>query len=154
MKKLITAAMLLLSVGCFAQISQIEKAPEQKIVGKIAPMGSFIAELTWSPMSERPQDSTYTLMFRNQKFKTLNEREYVIFLGVEGTFGQLYGVFKSVFAPENKSNKDYMVSFKLGNTDVTIAHYQTMGIVGAMFMAKNAYVVLTESQVDKLFGKN
>lgn len=47
-----------------------------------------------------------------------------------------------------------MVNFKLGDQDVTIAHYQTLGIVGAMFMAKNAYVVLTENQIDKLFGKN
>jgi hypothetical protein len=41
----------------------------------------------------------------------------------------------------------------LGKEAVSISHTKGMGVTSAMFIVKNAYFMLTEKQVDKLFGK-
>jgi hypothetical protein len=87
------------------------------------------------------------------KYTHIDAITSVQFSGIGNAVSGLYKVFKSVFSEENKSNKDYTVQFTLGKELVSISHTKGMGITSAMFLIKDAYFMLTEKQVDKLFGK-
>jgi hypothetical protein len=145
----------MLNILCaYGQISTPQKSTPSSIVGKIAPMGAFVAGLSCRINEADSKDTTYTLSFNNLKFKHIDAIESVSFSGVNNTVNELYKVFKSVFTDENKKNKDYIVNFTLGKDAVTISNTKAMGVTSAMFLVKDAYFTLTEKQVDKLFGKN
>lgn len=152
MKYLLT--LMMVNIFCASgQISVPQKVTPSTLVGKIAPMGAFVAELSYKQNEADNKDTTYTLRFNNMKYTHIDAIESVSFSGVGNAASDLYKVFKSVFAPENKNNKDYIVQFMLGKEAVSISHTKGMGITSAMFVVKNAYFMLTEKQVDKLFGK-
>jgi hypothetical protein len=152
MKYLLT--LMMFNVFCASgQIGAPQKITPSTIVGKIAPMGAFIAELSYRPNEADETDTTYTLRFNNMKYTHIDAITSVQFSGIGNAVSGLYKVFKSVFSEENKSNKDYTVQFTLGKELVSISHTKGMGITSAMFLIKDAYFMLTEKQVDKLFGK-
>lgn len=155
MKYLLTIMIItVLSHIGLAQIGAPVKVLPSTTVGKIAPMGTFTAELSYTINDADTKDTSYTFRFRNHKYTQIDSYESVQFSGEGNTAEQLYKVFKSVFTDENKNNKDYFVHFSLGKETVAISHTKSMGITSAMFQAKDAYVMLTEKQINKLFGKN
>ena len=136
-----------------AQISVTSVNNKAKVVvGKIAPMGAFIADLTYKIEGV---DTIYTFCHHNQKYKTLTDINCVVFLGRDNTFESLYTLFKSVFLEENRKNKDYLVSFKLLDDGYVIRTRRDMGVTQVQFSNESftEYVSFTEKQVDKLFGK-
>lgn len=145
--------LLLLSINSFAQISEPTKTGTKVSIGKVAPMGTFIAELSYSVDPGNASDTAYLFEFNNYKYQTIREKQLVVFSATDNTKEKLYGIFKSVFADENKDNKDYAVSFKLGTNDVSIGHYRSVGTLMAAFIVRDAVVYLTSKQVDKIFGK-
>lgn len=155
MKYLLTV--LIISMLCNysnAQIGTPVKSTPSIVVGKIAPLGTFIAELSYRQNEVDEKDTTYTLRFRNQKYTRIDSYESVEFSGIGNAVEDLYKAFKSVFTEENKSNKEYSITFTMGKDVVMISNYKVMGITSALFLVKGAHVSLTEKQVDKLFGKN
>ncbi len=151
MKYVLTFAFCALFFFGHSQISQPAKIPPTVTVGKIAPLGGFVAELSYQVNNG---DTAYTLSFNDASYTQINSIENVRFSGGESTINELYKAFKSVFLSENKKNKDYMVHFTLGKDVVAISNTKSMGITSAMFLIRQAYFTLTEKQVDKLFGKN
>lgn len=151
MKYLLTLTLCALFLFGTSQISQPTKLPPTVTIGKIAPLGSFVAELAYQVNNG---DTAYTLSFNDASYTQINSIENVRFAGGENTVNELHKAFKSVFLSENKKNKDYIVHFTLGKDVVAISNTKSMGITSAMFLVRQAYFTLTEKQVDKLFGKN
>jgi hypothetical protein len=60
-----------------AQIGAPIKSTPSTVVGKIAPLGSFIAELSYKKNEVDEKDTTYTLRFRNQKYTRIDSYESV-----------------------------------------------------------------------------
>lgn len=143
-----------LSLFAHGQISAPQKVEPSTIVGKIAPMGGFVAELSYRKNEADDKDTTYMLRFNNMKYTRIDVIESVRFSGIGNAVEDLYKVFKSVFSEENKNNKEYVAQFSLGKDAVVISHTKGMGIISAMFLVRDAWFSLTEKQVDKLFGKN
>jgi hypothetical protein len=145
---------MLKALSATCQISTPQKLTPLTVVGKIAPMGAFVAELSYQLNNADEKDTIYTLRFNNLKYKHIDAIESVRFSGINNTLNELYNIFKSVFTEENKKNKNYLVNFTLGKDVVAISNYKSMGVTSAMFLIKDAYFTLTEKQIDKLFGKN
>ena len=135
-----------------AQISTVTKQEPSITVGKVAPMGSFIAELVYR-INKDEKDTIYTLMYRDAKYSRIISVKSVSFSGVDNTLNELYKAFKTVFTEENRKNKDYAINFDLGVSPVSIHNYRLMGAVAAAFFHEGAIVYLTERQLDKLFAK-
>jgi hypothetical protein len=149
--KYLLAILALLPNLSDAQIGTPQKATPSIIIGKIAPLGSFTAELSYQVAET---DTTYTLRFRNAKYTQITSTESVLFDSDGNAVDGLYKAFKSVFTEENRNNKDYLIHFTIGKDVVAISTYKNMGITQAMFLVKDAHFSITEKQVDKLFGKN
>ena len=136
-----------------AQISVTSVTNKAKVVvGKVVPMGAFIADLTYSIDGV---DTIYSFCHRNQKYTTLTDIKCVVFFGRDNTFESLYTLFKSVFLDENKKNKDYLVRFKIMDNGFSIRTNRIFGVTQVMFADElfTQHVSFTEKQVDKLFGK-
>lgn len=151
MKYLLTIALFTLSLFGYSQISEPIKPPPTKTIGKIAPLGGFVAELSYY-INEG--DTIYLLNFNDASYTKINSIETVRFSEEGNTVNELYKMFKSVFIPENKKNKDYIVQFTLGKETVSIGNTKSLGVTSAMFTRNSSFFTLTEKQVDKLFGKN
>ena len=77
-----------------AQISVTSVNNKAKVVvGKVTPMGAFIADLTYKIEGV---DTIYTFCHHNQKYKTLTDINCVVFLARDNTFESLYTLLKSV----------------------------------------------------------
>ena len=66
-----------------------------------------------------------------------------------------YLIISTVFSDENKRNKQYEVTFKLGNELVQVKNFRFTGITYAMivFNGKSQTIPLLKSVVNKTFGK-
>lgn len=149
----ILIACLLTTLSHQGQIGTIQKSTPSVTVGKVAPVGTFIAELSLDINPVDDKDTTYTLKYRDYQFKQTVSIESIKFSGIGDTEDQLYNVFKSVFLEENRNNKEYLLKFTLGEKPVAIGNYKSMGTTMAIFMNGRSYFYLTDKQVDKLFGK-
>jgi hypothetical protein len=154
MKLIITTIALLISLSSLCQMGSPVKALPSTTVGKISPLGTFIAELTYQKNPTDEKDTTYTLRMRNYKYSTITETIYIEFSGIGGTTDSLYNLIKTVFNSDNKNNRDYAVTVTLGKQLVAIANHRTMGTTMAMIQIADGYGLLSEKQLDKLFGKN
>lgn len=138
MKKNICFLLMIVSLTSYSQISTPVKLSSTTL-GKVAPLGTFIADITYS-------GDVYTLSFNDLRFKT-DFIKSVSFQNVDSTVDKLYNLFKDAF----KSKEP--VTFKLGSQEVTISRMKSMGVTSAMFTMGDAYFTMTEKQVDKLFAK-
>jgi hypothetical protein len=88
-------------------------------------------------------------------FKKQEEPHYfsVKFRSTDNTFGKLYGLLKSFFLDENRKNKDYSQTFRLGEVMVNLQHHLLITGKGVMFSTKEGYINFSEKDIDKLFGK-
>lgn len=148
MKKTILI-LLLLPFMIKSQIEMKEKMVFTE-VGKVKNGASTDGKIEYTVSDA--SDTAYIFMFRNLKYPTMSDFKTVSFYG-ENTLNELYKIMYAVFLEENKNNKDYDVSFKLGKTDVSVRRYKTMGILTVWFESNGAYVYFSEKQLKKLFGK-
>jgi hypothetical protein len=154
MKKILVVAIaLIVSFSSFAQIQVIDVNKSSSVtVGKLKSGLAFVADLEYK-LDDK--DTLYTLSFQNNRFQQIVAIESIHFNADGNTLYGFYSICKSVFSEENKKNKDYSVTFKLGNQTIMVVNSRMMGTTYLRIFAGNAYTLpLLESQIDKLFGKN
>jgi len=153
MKKILVVAIALIaSLNSFSQVQVINVDKNESVtVGKLKSGLSFVADLEYK-VDEK--DTTFTLSFQDNRFTHITSIKSVSFNSDGDALNSVYSIFKSVFTEDNKKNKDYNVTFKLGQETVMVANSRMMGITYARLFVNNSYSLpLLESQVDKLFGK-
>ncbi len=147
--KCILLFLLLFPFFVDAQI-EIKKETAPVYIGKVKAGYISKAELFYKIIDD---DTVYTLMFKNEQYKTLVDYEYISFSNQDGTLQKLYELFKTVFTDENKKNKDYQVKFTLGESSALISNWRLFGNTSAYFSNSKGYCVLTENNIELLFGK-
>lgn len=150
MKPILLSIFTFIAVSSFSQI-QVNKIEPANVVGRIKSVGSLVAEITYRIQEDK--DTLYTLLYRNSEYSTLVDYQSVKFSSEGNTLNELYKIMKSVFADENKKNKDYKVSFKLGETEVIVSNFRMMGVTNAMFFTRKGHFFISDKQLEKLFGK-
>ena len=154
MKKLILIAFaLIVSIPSFAQIQVIDVNKSSSVtVGKLKSGFAFIADLEYK-LDDK--DTVYTLSFQNNRYQQIVAIESINFSSDGNALDGFYSICKSVFSEENKKNKDYSVTFTLGNQTIMVINSRMMGIPYVRILVGNSFTFpLLESQIDKLFGKN
>lgn len=135
-----------------AQITMAEKA-DWKPIGKLKSLGSTIASLEYR---ESGRDTTYLLFMRDFTKRGENaETQFfsIKFNGVDNTLGTFYQLLKSFFLDENRSNKNYNQTFRLGDQMVYLQHCSLITGKGVMLTTKEGYINLSKGDIDKLFNK-
>ncbi len=140
---------------CFKVVAvdaQIEMAaPAQwNTIGELKTLGLTKAKMEFRSLGS---DTIYFLLMKD--FRKQQETNYfsVKFNGTGNTFSQLYELLQSFFLAENRKNKDYMKTFRLGEEGVNLQHCNLIGQHGVTLTTKEGYINLSEKDVDKLFGK-
>ena len=154
MKKILVVAIALIAtVNSFGQVQIIEVDKNQSVtIGKLKSGFAFVAELEYKLDNK---DTVYTLSFQDNRYTQITSIKSVSFNSDGDALNTVYSIFKSVFKDENKKNKDYNVTFNLGQKTVQVINSRMMGITYVRLLVDNSYSIpLLESQVDKLFGKN
>jgi hypothetical protein len=150
MKKILTS--LLFCIIAVAGHAQIEMAKPAKwsTIGEVKSIGKTLAKLEYRIDSG---DTLYFLLMKD--FTKQQETNYfsVNFKGTGNTFSTLYGLLKSFFEDDNRKDKDYMKTFKLGETGVNLQHCTLIARHGVRLTTKEGYINLSEKDIDKLFGK-
>ena len=132
-----------------AQIQMADKA-DWYPVGQVKSIGTLIAKLEYSTAGN---DTTYFLLMKD--FKKQQEVNYfsLKFRSTGNACSQLYALLKSFFEDANRKNKDYMQTFKLGNTGVNLQHCTLIAKHGVRLTTNEGYINLSEKDIEKLFGK-
>lgn len=135
------------------QIKIEEKMPisNSVIIGNVKSGPNVLATLTYEIQNDN--DTLCHLKFKDFKYQTVEDFQSLLFFNKENTLEILYKTLKSFFTEENKKDKKYSVNIKLGDEDIIMNKYRTIGISAVIINTKTGYVYLTENQVDKLFGK-
>lgn len=135
-----------------AQITMAEKA-DWKLVGKLKSLGSTIASLEYR---ESGRDTTYLLLMRDFTRRGDNaELQFftIKFNGVDNTLETFYQLLKSFFLEENRKNKNYNQTFRLGDQMVYLQHNLLITGKGVMLSTKEGYINLSKGDIEKLFNK-
>ena len=135
-----------------AQITMAEKTDWQ-LVGKLKSLGSTIASLEYR---ESGRDTTYLLLMRDFTKRGDNaELQFftIKFNGVDNTLDTFYKLLKSFFLDENRSNKNYNQTFRLGDQMVHLQHTLLVTGKGVRVTTKEGYINLSKGDIDKLFNK-
>jgi hypothetical protein len=140
------------SMQAQVQISNI-KQPVRIGEAKNGPYS--IAKLTYLVNETNSNDTTYTFSFRDSRFKDRMEYADISFKSDGNAKDDFYSIIKTVFSAENKRNKQYEVTFKLGKELVQVKNFRFTGITYAMlvFNGEAQTIPLLKSAVNKTFGK-
>ncbi|MFD2603827.1 hypothetical protein [Flavobacterium suzhouense] len=150
MKKMFLLVMLLTASMSFAQLKKVQTTPSESI-GKAQQFGAPLeAEITKS-------GNKYTVKFRDQQFKTLDEYREFSFEDVDNTFNDLYAAVEEGFTTMPKES----VMLELPDYIVGLHFSKFLGAPVLRFSCatkvKDAPVYfsneIAKKQVDKLFGK-
>lgn len=150
MKILLTAVICTLFFSSYSQIT-VSKVTPKKTIGTVKSGGSFLAELFYNV---EENDTTYTIMYRNQSYEQLIDIQSFSFSSDDNTLEKLYEIIMTVFDKENAKNKEYQLEVNLDNKPLLISNRLSMGFTFVSIREKNGYLVLTKKQVNKLFGKD
>lgn len=129
-----------------------EKA-DWKPVGKLKSLGSTIASMEYNVSG---RDTIYLLFMKDFTKRGENaESQFfsIKFNGVENTVEKFYQLLKSFFLDENRKNKNYTQSFRLGDQMVYLQHYLLVTGKGVKLSTKEGYINLSKGDIDKLFGR-
>jgi hypothetical protein len=135
-----------------AQITMTEKA-DWITIGKLKTLGSTKASLEYRVSG---RDTVYLLFmkdFTKRGEKAESQFFSIKFNGVDDTFEKFYQLLKSFFLEENRKNKNYTQTFRLGEQMVNLQHYLLVTGKGVRLSTKEGYINLSEGDIDKLFGK-
>ena len=142
--------MLFVSALCSAQLQVTHVSnTEETIIGKIAPMGVFQAELSYHITEQK--DTAFTLLFRNNEYTQIIDTKIVHFGGGMADISSLYEIMMSVF--EDGKKEDYAVSIMLGDKSVRISKYKSLGMTCCWVSMDNGYHIFTKQNIKKLFDK-
>lgn len=151
MKTKLLILLLTISTSIFSQIqikkSEIKTFKFGEASRSIYPVGDF--SITGFISNN---DTIYTFTYRNSEYNSIVSMESVI-IGNKTSLTDFYSILKSTFKDENKSNKDYLVTFNLGKDNVRLS-YSDIGKGSCLIYVENkGYCQLTEKTLDKLFNK-
>jgi len=151
MKKIILLLALTLSTVSFAQLKKVEVTKAEEI-GKAQQFGAPVeAECT-------KVGNTYTISFRDSKFKTIDEYKSFSFEDVDNTFNDLYAAIEEGFKTIPKDavmlelpNHFVWLRFDkfLGSPVLTISCTYDKGKDSPIYMSNQ----IAKKQIEKLFGK-
>lgn len=148
MKKILL--LLLICKGSFSQI-QIQETPKEEKLGEVRQSGTFVADIHYYL---HKQDTSCTLMFQNQQYKSISDIQYFSFSSDGNTLNTFYSLLKSCLTEENKDNKSFKVEFQLGKTFVILSPAKSMfNGHWTMIWTEKGYFYLTSKQIDQLFNK-
>jgi len=151
MKKITFLLMLLISSASFAQLKKVEPT-KSEIIGKSQQFGGPLeAEITKS-------GNTYTLRFRDAKFKTIDEYRSFSFEDVDNTFNDLYATIEQGF--KDMPKEDIMLELPNHYVWLTFSKFLGSPILTLSCSANKTNPDLiyfsnemAKKQVEKLFGK-
>jgi len=148
MKLLLSILFTTATFACNAQLTMAEPA-EWKVIGQLKTLGSLKAKLEYRIDG---RDTIYFLFMKD--FKKQEEPHYfgIKFRSTGDTFSKLYELLKSFFSEENRKNKNYSKTFRLGEEMVNVQHYLLVTGKGIMISTNDGYINLAERDIDKLFG--
>lgn len=106
MRYLMIACLCFVTIISNAQIETV-KLPDIIKIGEVTYMGQFVAELHYIPVKN---DTTYSLLFDNQKYSSISDLERVEFQSSPGILDTLYNLFSKSFDLE----KGKQTTFYLG----------------------------------------
>jgi len=150
MKRSISLVMLaMVSLTSFAQIEMRETA-NWILIGELKFGGISKAKLQYIHSGG---DTTYMLFIKDVREQPKNHYFGINFKGIDNTFNTLYDILKACFLKENRKNRKYEKTFKLGDSFVHLQHYRLITAPGIMFSTKEGHAYFTEKDIDKLFGK-
>ncbi|MEP7373941.1 MAG: hypothetical protein ABI675_11165 [Chitinophagaceae bacterium] len=150
MRKIIFAALLAITaLAGNTQIEEKERADWQTI-GRLKFGGITKAKMEFTASGT---DTTYMLFIKDVRDKPENHYFSITFKNVDGTYEKFYTILKSFFLAENKKNRRYSRTFRLGDGSVNVQHHQLITSRGIMFSTNDGYTYWSEKDIDKLFGK-
>jgi hypothetical protein len=141
---------MLSPVLCFSQLSGVTKEETGTIVGQVISSGRIISRLSYQVYKQSDTLCTLVLHDTNPESLTVS---FILFWDRGGVIDSLYTLLKSVFSPENKQSEDFRISFTLGFDTLTVYSIGSGHKRRAEISTKNGVFLLTEKEVDKLFGK-
>ena len=156
-----SAGLLLSSLLCSllssGQLQEVEMTKADWITaGEVKWLGKTKASLKYSM---RKDDTTYLLHMQDEE-KLKNNRDMTVvkyfsirFSGQDNTAGKLYELFISFFTPENRRKKEFQKVLKLGDEMLHIQHYGKLTGPAIMVSTKENHIILTQKEINKLFGK-
>lgn len=155
MKNLILSILILfLYKFSFAQIGNLKTDPKYKDV-KLGSSSSFELHRYYSSRDTSDDSISqheYSITFRNAEFIKLYEYKTVRFNANWADLLKLYTLMNSVFIDPNKSNKDYSISFTLGEKDVLIkTENDWLGGNYGEFFGDNGFFYYNKRMLDKVF---
>lgn len=149
-RMIVMVAILFISVNrLVAQIEQLEKR-DWTVVGELKSLGVTKARMQFLPHGS---DTTYMLFMKDMKNPKVVNYFSVSFRNINNTYGQLFDLMKTFFTEENRRNKKYEQTFRLGTTYVHIQHKPLITSHGIMLTTKEGFIYLSERDIEKLFGK-
>lgn len=136
--------------GFITSFSQIQKTqlPDRIKVGEIKSGYAFIASLTYSVSDG---DTTYTILYDNNKYTKITDIQKLVFNEDGGVLNSLYQILSETIEQE----KGKRSTIKLGEDDIAITAERMMGVkyVDVMNMKDGSYFSLTQRQLNKLFRR-
>lgn len=145
MKQTIILILMLLSIAGMAQVGQSEGS-KKNIIGEVKKGRDLLAELSWKTLPAG--DTVYFLMYKNREYQQLIKYESLSFYPEGDAVQSLYNEFKNFFSDHTKQHKDYSAKLDIGRKSVTLSFMRGQLLV----IAPEGYFMLTERQVDDLFG--
>lgn len=149
MKITIILFALFVTINATAQLD-VKAKPNRTTIGDAGGRTNYVAQLICSVIDD---DTTYTVVYQNIKYKTISDIQSFSFSNDGNTVDKFYSLLKTFFTDENKKNKDYTLDINLGDSPVSLYNFRSMGTTGVMIFLKDGHFMLSEKQVDKLFGK-
>ncbi|MBL0359219.1 MAG: hypothetical protein IPP72_21175 [Chitinophagaceae bacterium] len=144
----ITLFLCLAFTGVYAQI-EMASPVQWKLLGEVKSIGITIAKMEFHTSGN---DTVYFLLMKD--FRKQQEINYfsLKFNSTANAFGTLYELLKSFFLNENKKNKDYIQTFRLGQEGVNLQHCTLVARHGVRLTTRDGYINLSEKNIDQLFG--
>ena len=154
MKYCLILSLLFIQIETYSQI-QKKEVPKETIIGIVKNAGSIKIKLSYYIDENNPKDTTYSIVYNDANFTTIDVFETVIFSETGNTLNDLYALLKESLDAENGKE----TSFELGKTSVLVVTKISMGVRNILVsFSKNSngsgFLYLTKKEVDKLFNKS
>lgn len=152
---LLTAMLICLS--CFGQIEEIESTKSAWVtIGKVKWLANTRATLKYSTNG---RDTIYMLYLqddvklKNSSDMTVYNYFSLSFDGAGNTLNKLYDLLMSFFSDENRKNKSYEKTFRLGKDMVLVRHFNKLTAKSILLATGKNHITFTEKELKKLFGR-
>ncbi len=139
----------LITASSHAQLTEIKPAGEWQTIGVVKWAGPPKASLKFLPGKT---DTAYLLMMRDERYE-LKQFFSISFNGQGGTLQSFYTLLLSFFEKENRKNKKYEKTFRLGTTMVHVQHFKKLTGAYVMLSTNEGNILLNEGEIKKLFGR-